>query len=200
MVERGVDHARRHALGDQRAQRRLASPTLQTHPVAVAHAAHLGIVRVDLEPVFRVPDHVVGAPRLRADIVLAENAAGREQQREARPDPFVGRLTYFRVISGTLSGQGHVYNASRKQEERVGSFLAVQGKDQENLAKVGPGDIAAVAKLTSTAAGDTLVADRSQATELPGIEFPAPSLQVAIEPESKADLERLRDEMDRMVE
>ena len=58
---------------------------------------------------------------------------------KATADPFVGRLTYFRVVSGTLAGQGHVYNANRKQEERVGNFLAVQGKDQENLAKVGPG-------------------------------------------------------------
>jgi elongation factor G len=103
-------------------------------------------------------------------------------------------------VSGTLSGQSHIYNVNRKQEERVGTFLAVQGKDQENLAKVGPGDIAAVAKLTSTAAGDTLVADRSQAVELPGIEFPAPSLQVAIEPESKADLDKLGQALHRLEE
>ena len=80
---------------------------------------------------------------------------------KATADPFVGRLTYFRVVSGTLNGQGHVYNASRKEEERIGNLLSVQGKDTDTLAKVGPGDIAAVAKLTSTAAGDTLVADRS---------------------------------------
>ncbi|HEX7067847.1 MAG TPA: GTP-binding protein, partial [Candidatus Limnocylindria bacterium] len=85
---------------------------------------------------------------------------------KAAADPFVGRLTYFRVVSGTLSGPGHVYTASRKEEERVGNLLSVQGKDTENLAKVGPGDIAAVAKLTSTHAGDTLVADASHAVQL----------------------------------
>src|SRR5205085_9950786 len=78
-------------------------------------------------------------------------------------DPFVGRLTYFRVFSGTLAPQAHLYNASRKDEERIGNILSVLGKDQENLAKAGPGDIAAVAKLSSTQTGDTLVADRGHA-------------------------------------
>jgi elongation factor G len=119
---------------------------------------------------------------------------------KATADPFVGRITYFRVISGSLSGQGHVYNASRREEERVGNLLSVQGKDTENLPKVGPGDIAAVAKLTSTRAGDTLVADRSQAVELEPLAFPAPSLQVAVEPESKADLDKLGQALHRLGE
>ncbi len=115
-------------------------------------------------------------------------------------DPFVGRLTYFRVVAGTLSSQGHIYNASRKEEERIGNLLGILGKDQENLPQVGPGDIAAVAKLTSTQAGDTLVADRSEAVELPGFAFPAPSLQVSIEPESKADLDKLGQALSRLLE
>jgi elongation factor G len=119
---------------------------------------------------------------------------------KATADPFVGRLTYFRVVSGSLSGQGHVYNVNRKEEERIGNLLAVQGKDQENLAKAGPGDIAAVAKLTSTMAGDTLVADRSKAVELAPFAFPKPSLQVAIEPESKADLDKLGQALHRLGE
>ncbi|MDQ3879864.1 MAG: GTP-binding protein, partial [Chloroflexota bacterium] len=54
-------------------------------------------------------------------------------------DPFVGRLTYFRVYSGTLTGQTHIYNATRRQEERIGNLLALQGKEQEPVARVGPG-------------------------------------------------------------
>ena len=104
------------------------------------------------------------------------------------------------MISGTLSSQGHVYNVNRREEERVGNLLAIHGKDQANLPQVGPGDIAAVAKLTSTQTGDTLVADRSQAVELPGLEFPEPSLQVAIEPESKADLDKLGQALHRLQE
>jgi elongation factor G len=115
-------------------------------------------------------------------------------------DPFVGRLTCFRVVSGTLQSQGHVVNASRREEERVGNLLAIQGKDQENLARVGPGDIAAVAKLTSTSIGDTLVADRSQGVELPRFAFTEPSLQVSIEPESKADLDKLGQALARLQE
>jgi elongation factor G len=119
---------------------------------------------------------------------------------KATADPFVGRLTYFRVVSGTLTGQGHVYNASRKEDERIGNLLAVQGKETDNVSKVGPGDIAAVAKLTSTHAGDTLVADKSQAVQLAPLSFPAPSLQVSIEPESKADLDKLGQALHRLEE
>jgi elongation factor G len=115
-------------------------------------------------------------------------------------DPFVGRLTCFRVISGTLTGQGHIYNATRREEERIGNLLAVQGKEQENLTKAGPGDIAAVAKLTSTLAGDTLTADRAHAVQLKPLEFPAPSLQMAIEPQSKADLDKLGQALHRLQE
>jgi elongation factor G len=115
-------------------------------------------------------------------------------------DPYVGRLTCFRVVSGTLTGQGHVYNATRREEERIGNLLSVQGKEQENLPKVGPGDIAAVAKLTSTQAGDTLVADRAHAIELAPLDFPLPSLQMAIEPESKADLDKLGQALHRLLE
>jgi len=115
-------------------------------------------------------------------------------------DPFVGRLTYFRVVSGTLKSQGHVYNANRREEERIGNLLSVQGKEQANLPQVGPGDIAAVAKLTSTSSGDTLVADKAHAVTLPPFAFPAPSLQVAIEPESKADLDKLGQALHRLQE
>jgi len=119
---------------------------------------------------------------------------------KATADPFVGRLTYFRVISGTLNGQGHVYNASRKEDERIGNLLSVQGKETDPLSNIGPGDIAAVAKLTSTSAGDTLVADKAHAVELAPLAFPTPSLQVAIEPESKADLDKLGQALHRLVE
>src|SRR5689334_5772242 len=82
VVEGGVDDARRHAAGDLRAQRRFAGTALQPHPVAVAHAALLGVARMDLEPVFGMPAHVLGPPRLSAGIILAEAAARGEQQRE----------------------------------------------------------------------------------------------------------------------
>ncbi len=115
-------------------------------------------------------------------------------------DPFVGRLTYFRVVSGTLKAQGHVHNANRREDERVGNILGLQGKDQVNLPQVGPGDIVAVAKLASTHTGDTLVADRASSVQLPPLAFPEPTLQVAVEPESKADLDKLGQALNRIVE
>ncbi|MEX0710184.1 MAG: elongation factor G [Chloroflexota bacterium] len=115
-------------------------------------------------------------------------------------DPFVGRLTYFRVVGGTLRSQGHLWNASRKQEERIGNILGLLGKDQVNMSQAGPGDIVAVAKLASTQIGDTLVGDRAQSVELPPLRFAAPSLQVSIEPESKADLDKLGQALQRMLE
>jgi elongation factor G len=115
-------------------------------------------------------------------------------------DPFVGRLTFFRVVAGTLRAQGHLWNATRKEEERIGNILAIQGKEQTNLPHVGPGDIAAVAKLTSTQIGDTLVGDRTHSVELPRLSFLEPTLQVSIEPVSKADLDKLGQALQRLLE
>ena len=115
-------------------------------------------------------------------------------------DPFVGRLTYFRVVAGTLHAQAHLWNATHKAEERIGNILGLLGKDQVNMPQAGPGDIVAVAKLASTQIGDTLVADRTQSTSLPPLQFPEPSLQVSIEPESKADLDKLGQALSRMLE
>jgi elongation factor G len=115
-------------------------------------------------------------------------------------DPFVGRLTYFRVVAGTLRAQGHIWNATNKAEERIGNILGLLGKEQLNMPQAGPGDIVAVAKLASTQIGDTLVADRTQTTSLPPLQFPEPSLQVSIEPESKADLDKLGQALSRMLE
>jgi len=115
-------------------------------------------------------------------------------------DPFVGRLTYFRVIAGTLKAQGHLHNANRREDERIGNILGLQGKEQVSLPQAGPGDIVAVAKLASTHTGDTLVADRASALQLPPFDFPQPTLQVAVEPESKADLDKLGQALNRMLE
>ena len=115
-------------------------------------------------------------------------------------DPFVGRLTFFRVIAGTLHAQGHLWNATRKEEERIGNILALMGKEQSNVSQAGPGDIVAVAKLTSTQIGDTLVGDRAHSVELPGFRFLAPTLQVSIEPVSKADLDKLGQALQRLLE
>ncbi|MPL67272.1 hypothetical protein SDC9_12963 [bioreactor metagenome] len=91
MVEGGVDDARRHPRGQRRAQGGLARAARQPDPVAVLDAACLGVVGVDLQQVLGVPHDVFGAPGLGADVVVAEDPAGGQQQREARPGALVGR-------------------------------------------------------------------------------------------------------------
>ena len=71
-------------------------------------------------------------------------------------DPFVGRLTYLRVLSGTLQSQAHVWNTTRDEDERIGQLLLLHGKEQEPIGELKAGEIGAVAKLTVTETGDTL--------------------------------------------
>jgi elongation factor G len=114
-------------------------------------------------------------------------------------DPFVGRLTYLRVLSGTLKSQAHVWNANRNEEERIGQLLLLHGKEQEPIGELKAGEIGAIAKLTVTETGDTLSA-KEHPLRLPDMAFPAPSLVVAIEPQSKADLDKMGPALQRMLE
>jgi elongation factor G len=115
-------------------------------------------------------------------------------------DPFVGRLTYIRILSGTLQGQGQAWNSTRGEPERIGQLLLLHGKDQETVGQLHAGEIGAVAKLTVTGTGDTLSASREQAYALPPLAFPVPTLQVAIEPQTKADLDKMGSALQRMLE
>ena len=114
-------------------------------------------------------------------------------------DPFVGRLTYFRVHSGTIHSHDHVWNPNRNEEERIGQLLHLKGKDQEPVGEVKAGEIAAVPKLIHTETGDTL-SSRERPLTLAPLEFPAPALSVAIEPQTKADLDKLGTALNRMRE
>jgi elongation factor G len=115
-------------------------------------------------------------------------------------DPFVGRLTYLHVLSGTLHGQGQAWNATRGEAERIGQLLLLHGKDQETIGQLQAGEIGAISKLTVTATGDVLSSSREQAYTLPPLSFPIPTLQVAIEPQTKADLDKMGSALQRMLE
>ncbi len=114
-------------------------------------------------------------------------------------DPFVGRLTYLRVLSGTLHSQAHVWNSTRHEDERIGQLLLLHGKDQELIGELEAGEIGAVTKLGVTETGDTL-SSRDVPLVLPSLEFPEPSLVVAIEPSSKGDLDKMGPALSRMLE
>ena len=114
-------------------------------------------------------------------------------------DPFVGRLTYLRVLSGTLKSQAHVWNTSRDEDERIGQLLLLHGKEQEPIGELKAGEIGAIAKLAVTETGDTLGA-KDKPLRLPPLDFPAPSLVVAIEPVSKQDLDKMGPALARLLE
>ena len=114
-------------------------------------------------------------------------------------DPFVGRLTYLRILSGTLHSQAHVWNSTRGEDERIGQLLLLHGKDQEPIGELKAGEIGAVAKLSVTETGDT-ISVREKPLTLPPLDFPAPSLVVAIEPQSKGDLDKMGPALARMLE
>jgi elongation factor G len=114
-------------------------------------------------------------------------------------DPFVGKLSYFRVYSGTIKSDSQAWNASRNENERIGQVFLVRGKTQEPMGKVGAGDIAAVAKLQSVLTGDTL-GQKDRPFKLPGVQFPEPVFQMAVAPKSKADLDKMTSALARIVE
>lgn len=114
-------------------------------------------------------------------------------------DPFVGRLTYLRVLSGTLHSQAHVWNGTRSKDERIGQLLLLHGKEQEPIGELKAGEIGAVAKLAVTETGDTLSSAEAPLV-LPALDFPEPSLMVAIEPQSKGDLDKMGPALARMLE
>src|SRR3989454_4757778 len=109
---------------------------------------------------------------------------------ETIADPFVGKLSYVRVYSGTLRPNTQIYDAAKKETERVGQLFFLRGKDQEPADSVGAGDICAIPKLTATTTNATLC-DKDVVILYPPVEFPPPSFAVAIEPVSKADLDKL---------
>lgn len=105
-------------------------------------------------------------------------------------DPFVGKLAYFRVYSGTLSAGSYVYNATKGKNERVGRLLLMHANHREEIDKIYSGDICAIVGLKETTTGDTLC-DENHPIILEKMEFPEPVIQVAIEPKTKAGQEKM---------
>jgi elongation factor G len=114
-------------------------------------------------------------------------------------DPYVGKLSYFRVYSGVISSNSQVWNANKNNGERIGQLFTMLGKNQQSVPQVAAGDIGAVAKLSLTTTGDTLCA-REHPVILPGIEFPKANFSMAIQPQAKTDLDKMSTVLPRMCE
>jgi len=145
------------------------------------------------------------------DPVTAQGPAGEEQIEpdELAPlaalvfkttaDPYVGKLTYFRVYGGLAESDSRVHNSRAEEEERLGQIYAMRGKEQIPVPHLRTGDIGAVAKMAHTLTGDTLC-DKGHPVSLPGPVFPSPLYSVAVSPTSKADQAKLGPTLTRISE
>lgn len=187
----------------------------------ILKALHEGIDDATIFPVFcGAATKLIGIDRLASFITSAGPSpldrppveATNGDTREAKPDapmsalvfktltdPYVGRVSFFRVYSGRLKGDGSLHNATQKADERVGGVFTMRGKTQEPVSEVVAGDIGAVAKLNHTHTGDTL-AEKSAAVVFPGIEPPEPLLPKAIAPKTKGDEDKLMIGLNRIIE
>jgi elongation factor G len=114
-------------------------------------------------------------------------------------DPFAGRITMFRVVSGTLRADAPLHNKTRDVAERLGHLLLLQGKTQTSVSEIRAGDLGAVAKLKDTLTNDTL-GDKTDSITFPPITFPEPVLSYAIEPKTRGDEDKISTSMHRLEE
>jgi elongation factor G len=114
-------------------------------------------------------------------------------------DPFAGRITMFRVVSGSLKSDSTVWNKTKDTQERLGALVLLQGKTQTTVPEIKAGDLGAVAKLKDTLTNDTL-GDKADAVIFPAIKFPEPVLSYAIEPKSRGDEDKISTAMHRLEE
>lgn len=135
------------------------------------------------------------------EITLPPDPAGvlAAQVWKTMADPYVGKLSYLKVVSGTLKSDSQVWNTAHSKLERIGQLFVLRGKHQEPVPELPAGDVGAVAKLAETATGDTLT-DKDRPVVLPPIEFPKPAIAMAIEPKSKTDEDKLGSALARLTE
>jgi elongation factor G len=114
-------------------------------------------------------------------------------------DPYVGKLTFFRVYSGTLSSGSYVLNSTKGKRERIGRILQMHANHREEISEVYSGDIAAAVGLKDTTTGDTLCDDKNKVI-LESMVFPEPVISVAIEPKSKADQDKMSNALSKLAE
>jgi elongation factor G len=148
-----------------------------------------------------VPPVVGRDPRTSAEVVRAvdDKAPFSALAFKIAADPFVGKLAFFRVYSGRLKTGSYVYNASKDRKERIGRIVELHANHREEIEEVSAGDIAAAVGLRETFTGDTLT-DPDHPVILESMVFPEPVIEVAIEPKTKADQDKLSVALQRLSE
>ena len=113
-------------------------------------------------------------------------------------DPFVGSLTFIRIYSGTVKSGTGIHNTSKDKEERVGRMLLMHANSREDIKEANAGDIVALAGLKNTITGHTL-ANKDSPVLLEPMEFPDPVIEIAVEPKTKADQEKMGEALGRLA-
>jgi elongation factor G len=177
-------------------------------PVLVGTALRNKGVQPLLDAIVRYLPSPVDVPPVRGiDPVTGEEVLRRADPNEPFSalvfkivtDPYVGRLAYVRVYSGTLAAGSQVYNVNRGKKERVGRLLQMYADKREEIKSCDAGDIAAVVGLKQSFTGETLT-DSDHPILLETIEFPAPVIRVAVEPKSKADQDKMTEALIKLAE
>ncbi|HHY96286.1 MAG TPA: elongation factor G [Firmicutes bacterium] len=194
-------------LGDQEMWQGLAAAFRQRKVFPLLAGSAVRVLGID--PLL---DAVVKLVPSAATTMRGENQAGEAVERRADPgepfsalvfkttaDPYVGKLSMFRVYSGTVHSDTHVFNAAKGRAERIGQLFFMKGKNQEATDEVGPGDIATVAKLQETSTGDTLC-DANNPVRFAPIAFPSPVFAVAVAPKTRGDEEKISASLARLAE
>jgi elongation factor G len=156
--------------------------------------------------------HCLPSPEERDAFVAKNVSTGEQEEIKTSPDsplaslvfktsadPYVGKLSYFRVYSGVITSNSQVWNASKNSMERIGQLFTMLGKNQQPVQRVAAGDIGAVARLNLTTTGDTLCA-REHPVIFSGIEFPDANFSMAIQPQTKGDLDKMSTVLPRICE
>jgi elongation factor G len=167
---------------------------------------------VGLQPILDAMVDLLPSPAERGDVAGTDPVRKTETMRKPSPDapfsafvfktiadPHAGRLSLFRVYSGTLKADSNVHNASRDASERVGALELLQGKNQTPVPEIQAGDLGAVAKLKETQTGDTLC-DKASPIIYPPLVFPEPATTFAIEPKTRGDEDKISAALQRLME
>lgn len=150
-------------------------------------------------PVDAKPEIGVDADGNEVEIIVDENAPTAAVVFKTVADPFVGKLSYFKVFAGKISSDTPLVNMRTGATEKINKALIIRGKKQEDAACIVAGDIGAVAKLQSALTGDTFCAASRQIT-LKGVEFPLPCLSMAILPKTKGEEDKVAQGLGRLAE
>ena len=133
------------------------------------------------------------------DIVSSDDSTFSALAFKVMTDPYVGKLTFFRVYSGTLKSGSYIYNSTKDTKERIGRILLMHANDRTEIAEVFAGDIAAAVGLKNTTTGDTLC-DPKKTIILESMTFPEPVISVAIEPKTKDDHDKMTNALQKLSE